>query len=255
MRLQQQMPPPVPPPNFVPPPPTTHAVPKSNGLMTARSTSHHESMSHAIITSTSFLNNINPITSMNNQNGGSKGPTSTSLPHLQQVSPPPISTSQNELPQHHGKAFNGVHTNSSHSENGVHSNFPIAAPRSGSGGMSLPPSAGAINLNSAKSVPNITTSRSNSNASGAAISPVSGGEGSCNSSSSPGGGLGYPPSNPPGSVCSSTNASTGNGGRPRPQPIAGTPPPEVMDRCDAKLVQQTCNLFGLDMVSQLQKYW
>ncbi|CAG7834204.1 unnamed protein product [Allacma fusca] len=44
----------------------------------------------------------------------------------------------------------------------------------------------------------------------------------------------------------SSNTSTA-GGRPRPQPISGTPPPDVMDRCDPKLVQQTCNLFGLDM--------
>lgn len=36
--------------------------------------------------------------------------------------------------------------------------------------------------------------------------------------------------------------------RPRPQPIAGTPPPDVMDRCDQKTIQQTCSLFGLDLV-------
>ncbi|XP_064106085.1 unconventional myosin-IXb-like isoform X2 [Macrobrachium nipponense] len=35
--------------------------------------------------------------------------------------------------------------------------------------------------------------------------------------------------------------------RPRPQPIAGTPPPDVMDRCDQKTIQQTCSLFGLDL--------
>ncbi|XP_075739430.1 unconventional myosin-IXb-like dachs isoform X3 [Rhipicephalus microplus] len=35
-------------------------------------------------------------------------------------------------------------------------------------------------------------------------------------------------------------------GRPRPQPISGTPPPE-MERCDAKTIQQTCSLFGLDL--------
>ncbi|KAG1680496.1 Unconventional myosin-XV [Nymphon striatum] len=34
--------------------------------------------------------------------------------------------------------------------------------------------------------------------------------------------------------------------RPRPQPIAGTPPPD-MERCDQKIVQQTCNAFGLDL--------
>ncbi|RWS15743.1 unconventional myosin-IXb-like protein [Dinothrombium tinctorium] len=32
--------------------------------------------------------------------------------------------------------------------------------------------------------------------------------------------------------------------RPRPQPITGTPPPEM---CDQKLIQQTCTLFGLDL--------
>lgn len=36
-------------------------------------------------------------------------------------------------------------------------------------------------------------------------------------------------------------------GRPRPQPIAGTPPPEMSDKCDSKIIQQTCNLFGLDL--------
>lgn len=35
-------------------------------------------------------------------------------------------------------------------------------------------------------------------------------------------------------------------GRPRPQPISGTPPPE-MERCDNKTIQQTCSLFGLDL--------
>ena len=43
--------------------------------------------------------------------------------------------------------------------------------------------------------------------------------------------------------------------RPRPQPIAGTPPPDPStkatnnDRCDFKTIQQTCALFGLDLVS------
>ena len=43
--------------------------------------------------------------------------------------------------------------------------------------------------------------------------------------------------------------------RPRPQPISGTPPPMVenqlmhVDRCDFKTIQQTCQLFGLDLVS------
>ncbi|XP_066156566.1 unconventional myosin-Ia [Euwallacea fornicatus] len=35
--------------------------------------------------------------------------------------------------------------------------------------------------------------------------------------------------------------------RPRPQPIAGTPPPDMSEKCDAKIIQQTCNLFGLDL--------
>jgi dachs protein len=39
---------------------------------------------------------------------------------------------------------------------------------------------------------------------------------------------------------------------PRPKPISGTPPPlDIMhsDRCDFKTIQQTCSLFGLDLVS------
>ena len=40
----------------------------------------------------------------------------------------------------------------------------------------------------------------------------------------------------------------------RPKPIAGTPPPMnyqafQSDRCDFKVIQQTCSLFGLDLVS------
>ncbi|XP_077491338.1 unconventional myosin-IXb-like dachs isoform X2 [Amblyomma americanum] len=41
-------------------------------------------------------------------------------------------------------------------------------------------------------------------------------------------------------------AGVGVQGRPRPQPISGTPPPE-MERCDNKTIQQTCSLFGLDL--------
>ena len=37
--------------------------------------------------------------------------------------------------------------------------------------------------------------------------------------------------------------------RPRPQPIAGTPPPEPNEKFDAKIIQQTCSLFGIDLVS------
>ncbi|XP_064477928.1 myosin-I heavy chain-like [Ornithodoros turicata] len=36
------------------------------------------------------------------------------------------------------------------------------------------------------------------------------------------------------------------GGRPRPQPISGTPPPDL-ERCDPKTIRQTCSLFGLDL--------
>ena len=45
--------------------------------------------------------------------------------------------------------------------------------------------------------------------------------------------------------------------RPRPQPISGTPPPICdnqmihVDRCDFKTIQQTCSLFGLDLVSYI----
>lgn len=43
---------------------------------------------------------------------------------------------------------------------------------------------------------------------------------------------------------------TGTGTRPRPQPIAGTPPPDPSEKCaDQKMIQQTCTLFGLDLVS------
>lgn len=38
--------------------------------------------------------------------------------------------------------------------------------------------------------------------------------------------------------------------RPRPQPITGTPPP-IDEKVDAKVIQQTCTLFGLDLVSLL----
>lgn len=47
----------------------------------------------------------------------------------------------------------------------------------------------------------------------------------------------------------SVNRPTNNGAtaRPRPQPIAGTPPPDPNEKCDNKIIQQTCNLFGLDL--------
>lgn len=49
---------------------------------------------------------------------------------------------------------------------------------------------------------------------------------------------------------SAKNANnTGTATRPRPQPIAGTPPPDPNEKCDAKIIQQTCTLFGLDLVT------
>lgn len=42
--------------------------------------------------------------------------------------------------------------------------------------------------------------------------------------------------------------------RPRPQPIAGTPPPDPNEKCDANIIQQTCNLFGLDLVCSVTQY-
>ncbi|XP_063215940.1 unconventional myosin-IXAa isoform X2 [Bacillus rossius redtenbacheri] len=42
-------------------------------------------------------------------------------------------------------------------------------------------------------------------------------------------------------------ASAAATARPRPQPIAGTPPPDPSEKCDHKMIQQTCNLFGLDL--------
>ncbi|XP_061391868.1 myosin-G heavy chain [Musca vetustissima] len=48
-----------------------------------------------------------------------------------------------------------------------------------------------------------------------------------------------------------TTNPAGTGGsnvtRPRPQPIAGTPPPDPNEKCDTKIIQQTCSLFGLDL--------
>ncbi|KAK0180000.1 hypothetical protein PV327_005688 [Microctonus hyperodae] len=45
-----------------------------------------------------------------------------------------------------------------------------------------------------------------------------------------------------------TGGNTATGTRPRPQPIAGTPPPDPSEKCaDQKMIQQTCTLFGLDL--------
>lgn len=52
---------------------------------------------------------------------------------------------------------------------------------------------------------------------------------------------------------SAKSTNLGIGGtvtRPRPQPIAGTPPPDPHEKCDQKIIQQTCSLFGLDLVSK-----
>nr|CAD7570524.1 unnamed protein product [Timema californicum] len=45
----------------------------------------------------------------------------------------------------------------------------------------------------------------------------------------------------------SGTTTTGSSARPRPQPIAGTPPPDPNEKCDQKMIQQTCTLFGLDL--------
>nr|CAD7412693.1 unnamed protein product [Timema poppensis] len=45
----------------------------------------------------------------------------------------------------------------------------------------------------------------------------------------------------------SATTTTGSSARPRPQPIAGTPPPDPNEKCDQKMIQQTCTLFGLDL--------
>ncbi|EDS45532.1 myosin IB heavy chain [Culex quinquefasciatus] len=53
-----------------------------------------------------------------------------------------------------------------------------------------------------------------------------------------------------GNPTSNTNANatnTGTATRPRPQPIAGTPPPDPNEKCDSKIIAQTCTLFGLDL--------
>uniref|UniRef100_A0A182IL01 Uncharacterized protein n=1 Tax=Anopheles atroparvus TaxID=41427 RepID=A0A182IL01_ANOAO len=44
-----------------------------------------------------------------------------------------------------------------------------------------------------------------------------------------------------------TGNNTGTATRPRPQPIAGTPPPDPNEKCDSKIIAQTCTLFGLDL--------
>ncbi|KAL5281767.1 Myo20 family protein [Megaselia abdita] len=44
------------------------------------------------------------------------------------------------------------------------------------------------------------------------------------------------------------NNAQGTITRPRPQPIAGTPdPPDLNEKCDSKIIQQTCTMFGLDL--------
>nr|XP_016945884.1 unconventional myosin-IXb isoform X2 [Drosophila suzukii] len=56
------------------------------------------------------------------------------------------------------------------------------------------------------------------------------------------------PSSVPRLSAKSTNLGIGGTvARPRPQPIAGTPPPDPQEKCDQKIIQQTCNLFGLDL--------
>ncbi|XP_017004840.2 unconventional myosin-Ia isoform X2 [Drosophila takahashii] len=56
------------------------------------------------------------------------------------------------------------------------------------------------------------------------------------------------PSTVPRLSAKSTNLGIGGTvARPRPQPIAGTPPPDPQEKCDQKIIQQTCNLFGLDL--------
>jgi len=44
------------------------------------------------------------------------------------------------------------------------------------------------------------------------------------------------------------NSGTATLTRPRPQPITGTPPPDQTEKFDQKIIQ-TCNLFGLNLVS------
>ncbi|EAA13850.4 AGAP009933-PA, partial [Anopheles gambiae str. PEST] len=50
-----------------------------------------------------------------------------------------------------------------------------------------------------------------------------------------------------GNVTHSNANNTGTATRPRPQPIAGTPPPDPNEKCDSKIIAQTCTLFGLDL--------
>ncbi|XP_053666963.1 unconventional myosin-Ia [Anopheles marshallii] len=50
-----------------------------------------------------------------------------------------------------------------------------------------------------------------------------------------------------GNVSHANANNTGTATRPRPQPIAGTPPPDPNEKCDSKIIAQTCTLFGLDL--------
>jgi dachs protein len=51
--------------------------------------------------------------------------------------------------------------------------------------------------------------------------------------------------------------------RPRPQPITGTPPPfgtpqqtqsKSIEMCDQNIIQETCTLFGIDLVRNLIQF-
>ncbi|XP_058819970.1 myosin-I heavy chain isoform X2 [Topomyia yanbarensis] len=52
---------------------------------------------------------------------------------------------------------------------------------------------------------------------------------------------------PPTAAPKANANNTGTATRPRPQPIAGTPPPDPNEKCDSKIIAQTCTLFGLDL--------
>jgi hypothetical protein len=163
--------------------------------------------------------NQNPFPQGHSFNGRS-GPPQQPLPPLPQMGPPSSSNSNNNSSNHMGPL---IGANSTSMSNG---GGPVPAPR----GMN--PSS--ITNSALPSIPGGNKTASSGSVSGGSSS------------------LSPPlcPPNAPNSICSSSNSNTsGSGGRPRPQPISGTPPPETTEKCDAKLVQQTCTLFGLDMVS------
>jgi len=169
-------------------------------------------------------------------------PRTTSLPN------PPSKSSGNFHSNPDGPAFfnsnGGISMNSlhrSHSNNTGSNSLPQLQPSMGGGilGMNstLPPIPTGAPIPAPRNANMVSTSVT------LVPSLLGGNSAAANLVSS----AGLPLSN------TSSGSSKGTNGRPRPQPISGTPPPEAMDKCDDKLVQQTCSMFGLDIVSEYRK--